>query len=381
MRGMCADAVIAVAVFGLITLALLIKRDAWRIHAVPPHFTVLGGAMMAIGCVALVFRRRWPRLVLAVTVVCTVVSFTVGTAHGPTAFIVVIAMYTVALNVDRRTALAIGAGVFVLLDVANVVFAEGTGVDPNSLMNVVAVGLAVALGDAMRSRRAYLAEVVARARRAEDSREEEARRRVTEERLRIARDLHDVVAHHIALINVQAGVGSHLMDSDPEQARQALVHIREASRSALDELSATVGLLRQPDDPAAPTDPTVGMARLDALITGLAGCGLRVDVDGATTDLPTALDITAYRIVQEALTNVHKHAGTDSARLTFGIKSDALRIVVEDDGLGGPVGTGHGVVGMRERAEAVGGSLSAGPRTDGGFRVEATLPLPATWSG
>ena len=187
-----------------------------------------------------------------------------------------------------------------------------------------------------------------------------------------------MVAHHIALINVQAGVGAHLLDSDPDQTRQALAHIRKASRSALDELSATVGLLRQPDDPAAPTDPTVGMAGLGELLTGLAGCGLHVDVGDVPTDLPTALDITAYRIVQEALTNVHKHAQTDTAHLTFGIEADALRIVVEDDGAGGSlVSAGHGVLGMRERAEAVGGSLSAGPRTGGGFRVEAMLPLPS----
>jgi signal transduction histidine kinase len=377
-RGVWVDAVVAVAMFGLITMAQVVRRTEWGTHVVPEHFTVLGGTIVAAGCVALVVRRRWPRLVLAAAVVCTVASYTVGHAHGPTAFIVVIAMYTVALKVDRRTALVIAAAVFALLDVAAAVFADGTGVDPASLLNFVAVGLGFALGDAMRSRRAYLAEVMERARRAEESRDEEARRRVTEERLRIARDLHDVVAHHIALINVQAGVGAHLLDSDPDQARQALAHIRKASRSALDELSATVGLLRQPDDPAAPTDPTVGMARLGELLTGLAGCGLRVDVGDVPTDLPTALDITAYRIVQEALTNVHKHAGTDAARLTFGRQAESLRIVVEDDGRGGLAGAGHGVVGMRERAEAVGGALSAGPKPDGGFRVEAMLPLPGS---
>jgi signal transduction histidine kinase len=380
IHGRWADAVIAVAVCGLIVTAYVTKPHEWNGHPIPTHFTVLGGAMVATGCAALVFRRRWPRLVLAAAVVCTVVSFTVGPVHGPTAFIVLIAMYTVTLEESRRRALVIAAWVVVVLDVANVLLAEGTGVDPNSMLNFVAVGLAFALGDAVRNRRAYLAEVMERARRAEESREDEARRRVAKERLRIARDLHDVVAHHIALINVQAGVGAHLLDSDPEQARKALVHIRNASRSALDELSATVGLLRQPDDPAAPTDPMAGLARLDELITGLGGCGLRVDVDGTVAELPTALDVTAYRIVQEALTNVHKHAHTDSARLAFGLDDDALRITVEDNGIGGtPAGAGHGVLGMRERAEAVGGSLSAGPRTGGGFRVEATLPLPATW--
>jgi signal transduction histidine kinase len=381
-RGLWADSVIAIAVFGLILVVPVIKPDQWHGRH-PDHVTLLGVVVLGVACVALVFRRRWPRSVLAAAVACAVGYFAVGPSHGPTAFIVVIAMYTVTLREDRRAALVIAALTVVALDAGDIVLAGGTGADPNSILNVVVVGLAFALGDAMRNRRAYLAEVEERARRAEESREQEARRRVAEERLRIARDLHDVVAHHIALINVQAGVGAHLLDADPEQARQALVHIRRASRSALDELGATVGLLRESDDPAAPTDPTVGLARLDELIAGLAGCGLRVDIeiDGVIAGLPTAVDVTAYRIVQEALTNVHKHAGTDAVRLRFGVSADAVRILVEDDGGGAAstTGSGHGVLGMRERAAAVGGTLSAGPRQDGGFRVEATLPLPARY--
>jgi signal transduction histidine kinase len=380
------DAVIAITVFWLIVMVQIAKPDQVHGRPVHLHMTVLGGLVLLAGCGTLVFRRRWPRAVLAATVVCALCYFVVGPSHGPATFVVVVAMYTVTLAVDRRTALVLGGAATVVLAVGNVVLAGGNGVDPNSLLNIVAIGLAFALGDAVRNRRAYLAEAMERARRAEESREQEARRRVAEERLRIARDLHDVVAHHIALINVQAGVGAHLLDSDPEQARIALTHIRRASRSALDELSATVGLLRQPDDPRAPTDPIVGLARLDELIAGLAGCGLRVDreVTGTVAELPTALDVTAYRIVQEALTNVHKHARTDSARLRLGVAAGTIRIVVDDDGAAAgkadqhpPTVAGHGVLGMRERAAAVGGSLSAGPRAGGGFRVEALLPVPA----
>jgi signal transduction histidine kinase len=385
------DVLIAAAVFGLVVLIQVMKPAQVHGREVHQHLTVLGCVVLGMGCTALVFRRRWPRIVLAVTVAAALWYFAVGPSHGPTMFVVLVAMYTVTLTVDRRTALVLGGVATVVLATGNVVLAGGTGVDPNSLLNIVAIGLAYALGDAVRNRRAYLAEVVQRARRAEESREQEARRRVAEERLRIARDLHDVVAHHIAVINVQAGVGGHLLDSDPEQARSALAHIRRASRSALDELSATVGLLRQPDDPRAPTDPTVGLARLDELISGLAGCGLRVDreVTGPVAGLPTALDVTAYRIVQEALTNVQKHANTDSARLRLGVAEDMVRIVIDDDGSAvdqamtdqaaghGTTGFGHGMLGMLERAAAVGGRLHAGPRAEGGFRVEALLPIPS----
>jgi signal transduction histidine kinase len=377
----CVDVLIAAVVFGLIVLVQVMKPAQFHGRELHEQLTPLGYLVLGAGCATLVFRRRWPTAVLAVTVGCGLCYFVVGPSHGPVTFVVIVAMYTVTLTADRRTALILGGVATVVLATGNVVLAGGNGVDPNSLLNIVAIGLAYALGDAVRNRRAYLAEVVQRARRAEESREQEARRRVAEERLRIARDLHDVVAHHIALINVQAGVGAHLLDSDPEQTRSALAHIRRASRSALDELSATVGLLRQPDDPRAPTDPTVGLARLDELISGLAGCGLRVDreVTGALVGLPTALDVTAYRIVQEALTNVQKHANTDSARLRLGVAEGTVRIVVDDDGTAAgqpPTGSGHGMLGMRERAAAVGGSLHAGPRADGGFRVEAVLPVP-----
>jgi signal transduction histidine kinase len=222
-----------------------------------------------------------------------------------------------------------------------------------------------------------------RAERAERTREEEARRRVAEERLRIARDLHDVVAHHIALVNVQAGVAAHVMDKRPDQAKEALAHVREASRSALDELRVTVGLLRQSGDPEAPTEPAPGLAVLDELLDTFRNAGLPVELARTDqgTELPAAVDLAAYRIIQEALTNVRKHAGPDArAEVSVVRVGRTVEVTVLDDGA--PTGQaadggGHGLLGMRERATALGGALSAGPRYGGGFRVQAILPVTA----
>jgi signal transduction histidine kinase len=221
-----------------------------------------------------------------------------------------------------------------------------------------------------------------RAEKAERTREEEARRRVAEERLRIARDLHDVVAHHIALVNVQAGVAAHVMDKRPDQAKEALAHVREASRSALDELRATVGLLRQSGDPEAPTEPAPGLDRLDELAGTFRNAGLQVEVARADQDttLPTAVGLAAYRVVQEALTNVRKHAGPGAkAEVSVVRVGPNIEITVLDDGTVQPpdpaAGGGHGLLGMRERVTAVRGTLTTGPRYGGGFRVHAILPV------
>jgi signal transduction histidine kinase len=242
--------------------------------------------------------------------------------------------------------------------------------------------MAAAAGDAVRSRRAFVRAIRERAERAERTREEEARRRVAEERLRIARDLHDVVAHHIALVNVQAGVAAHVMDKRPDQAKEALAHVREASRSALNELRATVGLLRQSGDPEAPTEPAPGLDRLDELVGTFRSAGLHVEVARADQDtaLPAAVDLAAYRVIQEALTNVQKHAGTEAkAEVSVVRVGPHIEITVLDDGAGQDDdpehGGGHGLLGMRERVTALRGTLTTGPRYGGGFRVHAILPV------
>lgn len=212
---------------------------------------------------------------------------------------------------------------------------------------------------------------------------------MAEERLRIARDLHDVVAHHIALVNVQAGVAAHVMDKRPDQAKEALAHVREASRSALNELRATVGLLRQSGDPTAPTEPAPGLAVLDQLVATVRQAGLPVEVACAAKEdppLPAAVDLAAYRVIQEALTNVRKHAGPGAKAEVSVVRVGATaEVMVLDNGRGTAdrsggddvVGGGHGLLGMRERVTALGGTLTAGPRYGGGFRVHAILPVNA----
>lgn len=238
---------------------------------------------------------------------------------------------------------------------------------------------------------AFVDAIRERAERAERTRDEEARRRVAEERLRIARDLHDVVAHHIALVNVQAGVAAHVMDKRPDQAKEALAHVRDASRSALNELRATVGLLRQSGDPEAPTEPAPGLSVLDELVDTFRHAGLPVEVivqlGRADGPLPAAVDLAAYRVVQEALTNVRKHAGPGArAEVSVVRVGTSVEVTVLDDGGAPPADPadsapepddsgGHGLLGMRERTGALGGSCFAGPRYGGGYRVHAILPV------
>jgi len=222
-----------------------------------------------------------------------------------------------------------------------------------------------------------------------DRAEQDARRRIDEERLRIARELHDVVAHTMATINVQAGVAAHVMSSRPEAVADALQAIKAASKEGLSELRAILNVLRQADD-ADPTQPAPGAAQLATLISGASRAGLdtTLTVTGEPVPLPSAVDLAAYRIVQESLTNAIRHAGPATAAVSLGYGRDELRIEVTDTGrgLGDPGAShlgdrgasrngGHGLAGMRERAATVGGTLETGPGPAGGFRVAARLPL------
>ncbi|MEV4505918.1 sensor histidine kinase [Streptomyces klenkii] len=379
---LAADTLLALFAYGVV----VIGSYAGRGHASPapgPGFLLLS----ALACGALVARRSFPRTVLGVTSALTLAEIVVhrgGQPRTQIAMAVVVALYTIASRTERPAAWRFGLATVAVLTCAVMLFGVPPWYSPENLGLFTWTALAGALGDAVRSRRAYVAAIEERAVRAERTREEEARRRVAEERLRIARELHDVVAHHIALVNVQAGVASHIMDSRPDQAKQALAHVREASRSALSELRATVGLLRQYGDPEAPTEPAPGLGVLGRLVDGFARAGLKVSVTGAPgAALPAAVDLAAYRVVQEALTNVHKHAGAGArAEVTLDRDADALTVTVLDDGAGcpppaGAPAGGHGLLGMRERVTALGGTCEAAPREDGptGFRVHATLPL------
>jgi len=350
-----------------------------------PDFVLTAPAVVvgALVCLALVFRRRGPLTVLALTTLGTVAEIIVTDGRTPYTAIVAVAAYTVASRNERVLAWVSGAAAVVVLVSAAILFTTASWSNPRSLEPIAWIGMAVALGYALRTRRAYIAAIEERVRRAEQTREEEAGRRVAEERLRIARELHDVVAHHIALISVQSGVATHLLRSQPDDAAIALGHVREASRSVLDELSTLLGVLRQPEDAGAPTEPTPGLARLDELVDRFVTAGLKVDIvtSGRPRPLSAAADLAAYRIVQESLTNAQKHGAGGDTRVRLAHDFDALHIEVHNRG-GHPASTetppsgGHGILGMTERATSLGGTLRAVAEPDGAFRVTATLPRP-----
>jgi signal transduction histidine kinase len=248
--------------------------------------------------------------------------------------------------------------------------------------------LAVAwvLGHIVGDRQVYAAQLEERTAELERAREELARRAVVEERLRLARELHDVVAHSMSVIAVQSGVGAHVAASRPEEVGKALAAIEATSRAALEELRRLLGVLRQDSEPQASLTPVPGLADLDSLLAevGKAGLAVRLRVEGTPLQLPPGVDLSAYRIVQEALTNVVKHAGPARAQVVVGYRDQEVTVEVTNDGRSTAAlasdrraGTGHGLIGMRERVAAFGGDLEVGPGLDGGFRVAARLPLAA----
>jgi signal transduction histidine kinase len=334
---------------------------------------LLAYALLAAAPVALLARRRHPLPVLVVVVVVTLAYLAFGYPYGPVFASLVAALVAAVLAGHRRAPWAI-ALVAVAIHVA-VQELEGEPLTWGYIAGVLAWLTAVlALAEVIRGRRERTAEVAR-------TRAEEARRRAGEERLRIARELHDVLAHHISLINIQAGVALHLMESNPGQVREALTTIKQESRDVLRELRSALEVLRGSHE-SAPKSPTPGMDRLDELVKRSQAAGLAVHtmVDGAPRALPAGVDTAAFRIVQEALTNVYRHAHAANATVVVGYGERDLTVQIDDDGTGGPSslpGTGSGLAGMRERAAALGGSLDAGHRPDGGFRVLARLPLDA----
>lgn len=349
-------------------------RDALSSHQPLSWLVTVMVYMVLLAC------RRFPLGTVAVAAIGSVVLMADGMVYPLTLLALFCALYWVALGSSQGRALAVGVTVKAMLLAGSLITHPGIA----GVVIVLWIALAVATGSAARSHRAYVAEAEERARRAEQAREDEADRRVAEERLRIARELHDAVGHHVALINVQAGALACLIDDeDRTQARESVTHIQQASEEALEELRLTVGLLREPGA-AEPAEPVPGLDRLGELICSFAGAGLRVthEVTGQPRPLPEAVELTAYRVIQESLTNTRKHAGCDTAIVRLGYAPGALSLAVEDEGK--PVAWskrrthgGHGIVGMRERVAAVGGLLAAGPRPEGGYRVSAELPLRA----
>lgn len=334
---------------------------------------LVGGAALLLG------RHRYPRAVALGTAAVTAVYLAAGYPYGPAFLTLALGAFAAVVAGHRSVAWCALGGVWISQVLVAHSFHRvlpphhGAGSWVQELLALVWVVAVMALSELVRVRRERLAKAGAERAAAE-------RRRADEERLRIARELHDVLAHSISVINVQAGVGLALLDQDPEQARTALTTIKDASKEALGEVRQVLGALRTPGE--APLAPAPGLDRLPELTEQARHAGLAVDIttEGTRAALAPGTDLAAFRIVQEALTNIVRHSGSRTARVLLRSLPGALEIRVDDDGpaasgAGEPSGGGNGLVGMRERAAALGGTVEAGPRPDGGFRVRARIPL------
>jgi signal transduction histidine kinase len=356
---------------------------------------VLAVVLVVLGCMPLGWRRRYPLSVLVLVLPPTAVIVVFGYSAGFLGVSMLIALYTVAAYCGRVAALVgmvLTSGTFVLI-----VFADDY---PEGAIEVIAMlGLtfgAWAFGRSVGFRRAYTSELEARAERLERSRVSDTRAALAEERGRIARELHDVVAHHVSVMTVQASAARRTIERDPERSREAMAAVEEIGRAALNEMRRIVGVLRSPSEEPAGRNGTVngaalgpqpGVGEIEELIGQVREAGLDVDLtlEGDRRPLPAGVDLAAYRIVQEALTNSLKHAGPSRARVLLRYDSAELVIRVVDDGHGLAAGltqqngrrTGHGLLGMRERVSLYSGRLYAGPRAGGGFEVLARIPLDA----
>ena len=368
----------------VVTLAALGQRFGMPEDGTRVRSTALGVLFAVAGSVPVAWRRRFPLAVLAVTELVVLVELALGFDRvgeaggvGPG---VIVALYTVATSCPWPVS-AWAAAVVVVLNTAVLLalrlFAEGAQTqDP--VPALLLLGGSWLVGDNVRTRRAYTAELEERAARLEREREEKAVRAVAEERARISRELHDVVAHHVSVIAVQAGAAAEEATTDP--AREALGHIQQTSRQVLAKLRSMLEVLSS-DEAGPGLAPQPSLGEVDQRVDQSRTAGLPVElvIAGERRELPAIVDLAAYRIVQEALTNIRTHAGPAHARVELRYTDDALALEVTDDGhaagQAGNGGGGRGLVGMRERVALVGGRLEAGPRPGGGFRVAAVLPL------
>lgn len=353
-------------------------------------------AIAAVFALSLVvaLRRRAPDRMLLLAIVTGVVQIAADVPINPGDFAMLVIVYTVAAQGSgwaSRLALIIG---LCASPIATLRWpSEGEGHWGNLVAMVfltIPFALAWVIGDSLRTRRAYYAQLEERAARLQREREAQSKAAVAAERARIARELHDVVAHNVSVMVVQADGAAYVLDASPEQAKQALETISSTGRQALAEMRRLLGLLRSNDDAGGEYVPQPGVDQLADLIEQVRGAGLpvRFDVAGDARPLPSGVELTAYRIVQEALTNTRKHGGPEASatvRLSFG--DSELALLIEDDGRGaqhelfedgGEDGLGQGLIGMRERVGMVSGTLDAGPRPGGGFRISAVLPVKTT---
>ncbi|MGZ7085762.1 MAG: sensor histidine kinase [Ilumatobacteraceae bacterium] len=371
------DAVVAIVLLGLMVASVAGKApDAGQRGA-----DALAYALAVPLTLPFAVHRRWP----TASLICVLAAFgtyaiaSYAVYPGVSLFAM---LFGIVLHSDRRRSI-----MALLLCVAAMVTAlaiQPTGVATSSdwTSSLLAIAVAWLAGENYRSRRARWAALEERAAMLENEREERDRRAVADERLRIARDLHDIVSHAMSVIAVQAATGHHLLDRDTEAARRALSNVETASRGALVEMRRMLGVLRDNDDAPGSRTPAPSLSNLGQLIARVrdAGLGVSTSIDPDIPELPASVDLAVYRIVQESLTNVMKHGGP-VAFVSVTCSATELCIEVTDDGrVGGPAPTpadtpGHGLIGMRERVALYGGEFSAGPRPGGGFRVAARLPL------
>jgi signal transduction histidine kinase len=353
----------------------------FRSHHIP-HMPSIALSLVATGCLVLAFRRRYPVTVLLVSTAAIATYSALGFVNGASLLAPAVALFTVAQEVPWRRALALAALTLTAL-MTSTGLANPFGPTGGGFYLIPALVAAALFGGiAISNRRAYVTSIAERA-------AEEAKRRVDEERLRIARELHDIVAHSMATISVQAGAAEHVLATNPAAAVEALHAIRLASKDGLRELRAILNVLRQADE-GDPAQPAPGLAQVETLVDGACKAGLPTTLrqEGVPWPLPAGVDLAAYRIIQESLTNAIRHAGPASATISLGYGDSALTIEVADTGRGAALGAsspaaastahgpgaGHGLIGMHERAVSVGGSLHAGPGPTGGYRVVAVLP-------
>jgi signal transduction histidine kinase len=333
------------------------------------HPTVLMALLLVAQVVPLPWRRRFPAAVLALTSVAGLGLALLGWPMLPAALTPLLALYTLAVSVPRASSVTALAGTAALT--GSTVLTEVRPSGMYLLVTVLALLSAWAMGVNTRTRRAYLARLAA-------DRAEGERRAAAAERVRIARELHDLVTHNVTVMVITAGAGRVAADADPHRLRSELATVEQVGRQTLVELRRLLGVLRTGEQPTQPRTPAPGLAQLTGLVEDTRRAGLAVElvVDGQPRPLPPGVDASAYRIVQEALANTLRHASPCTARVDVCYTDRELHLAVVNDGAPVPVPSGgHGLVGMRERVAMIGGRIEAGPRPTGGFAVRVSLPL------
>ena len=371
---MLAGTVAAASLAGLWVQGDKVGGAHWR------HPDALAVVITLAATVPLAWRRRHPGAVLGVVGVATVALFIAGYPPAGAGLPILVAFFSAVAHRNRPTAL--GPMTFtVAVFAASLIASRGPRRVVSLIGDLVPFTVAWIIAETVRNRRAYTASLQERAERLEREREIEAHQAVTAERARIARELHDVVAHSMSVMVVQAGAARRVLNRDPEQAKEALQSIEETGRQALDEMRRLLGVLRQDDEPRAARFPQPTVHELDLLLEHVREAGLEVSltIEGQERPLPSGVDLSVFRIVQEALTNTLKHAGPAEAQVILRWGDHEVEAEISDTGRGPATnddGTaGHGLVGMRERVALYGGDLRIGHRPGGGFRVRATFPL------